>query len=164
MSLNCDLLIRRKWFTTKSSIGQIISVNHVEQTEILSYCLEDESRGNGVKIFGCTCIPDGEYYVKVTYSNRFKRDLPIIYNKEVHEGKALVIFDGRNIWEGVRIHPGNTDADTEGCILPGTTKGKDIVGESRSAFDNRVFPFIMNHPALKARGYLVLKIVNEQEA
>lgn len=164
MSLNCDLLIRRKWFTSKSTIGQIIGINTNNQGEVLSYCLEDESRGKMVKIYGCTCIPDGEYFVKVTYSERFKRELPIIYNKEIHEGKPYVIFDGRNTWEGVRIHPGNTDADTLGCILPGTTKGKDIVGESRSAFDNRVFPFIMNHPALKGRGYLVLKIVHEQEA
>jgi hypothetical protein len=164
MSLNCDLFIRRKWFSTKSTIGQIIGINTNDQSEVLSYCLEDESRGKGVKIYGCTCISDGEYFVKITYSERFKRELPIIYNKEVHEGKPYVIFDGRNSWEGVRIHPGNTDADTFGCILPGTTKGKNIVGESRSAFDNRVFPFIMNHPALKGRGYLVLKIVNEQEA
>ena len=107
MSLNCDLLIRRKWFTTKSTIGQIIGINTNDQSEVLSYCLEDESRGKEVKIYGCTCIPDGEYYVKVTYSERFKRELPIIYNKEINEGKPYVIFDGRNTWEGVRIHPGN---------------------------------------------------------
>ena len=35
---------------------------------------------------------------------------------------------------GVRIHRGNTDKHTHGCLLPGTTKSEDFVGNSRSAF------------------------------
>ena len=37
-------------------------------------------------------------------------------------------------YEGIRIHPGNTDADTEGCLLPGKTKSADMVASSRLAF------------------------------
>jgi hypothetical protein len=37
-------------------------------------------------------------------------------------------------FEGIRIHPGNTDKDTDGCILVGDSRGNDYVGESRVAF------------------------------
>lgn len=159
MSNDCDLKLVRKWFSTKSTIGELFGYHPVSnESQKLGFILEDESRGKQVKIYGNTCIPDGEYFVRITYSNRFKRDLPIIYNVE----QGYLISDGVNTWEGVRIHPGNTDADTLGCLLPGMNKGKDIVSDSRVAFDQHVFPFIQNHPALKAQGWLRLKIVHEQ--
>lgn len=84
------------------------------------FTLEDPMRDT--KIFGKTAIPYGEYKIIITPSNRFKRDLPILLNVKN--------------FEGVRIHPGNTVEDTEGCILVGTTRTKDgKVLNSRIAFD-----------------------------
>lgn len=74
----------------------------------------------GWKIHGDTAIPRGTYPVTITYSERFKRDLPLLGNVEG--------------FSGVRIHPGNTSADTEGCILVGRTKTDKSIGESRAAF------------------------------
>ena len=53
-------------------------------------------------------------------SNRFKRLLPLVAN-----------VPG---FEGIRIHPGNTAADTEGCLLPGLQRRDKGVGESQLAY------------------------------
>lgn len=98
-----DLLIDGKWFC---------------------YTLEDEIRADGKKIDGKTAIPAGEYKVKLTWSPRFKKNLPLIYNTE--DGK--VDINGVN-FEGVRFHGGNTEKDSHGCPLVAfNTDGKKIWG------------------------------------
>ena len=64
------------------------------------------------KLYGQTAIPTGSYPVVLTYSPRFKRTLPLLKN--------IPHF------EGIRIHPGNSAADSAGCILVGrqTTSGR----------------------------------------
>jgi len=83
------------------------------------YTLEDIERD--IKIKSETAIPKGTYKVIINQSNRFKRLLPL-----------LLDVPG---FEGVRIHSGNTNHDTEGCILVGRTRSKDFIGQSRKAFD-----------------------------
>lgn len=92
------------------------------------YTLEDKDRKLEVrlnnKVYGETCIPRGIYKVIVTYSQRFRKDLPLLLNVPS--------------FEGIRIHPGNTHEDTHGCPLTGTAftkKGNDYsVQNSRNAF------------------------------
>ncbi|NVN99294.1 MAG: hypothetical protein HXX17_08220 [Geobacteraceae bacterium] len=85
------------------------------------WTLEDVVRPDGVKVYGETAIPFGTYPVVVTFSNRFQRDLPLVQN--------VPGFDG------IRIHPGNTAADTHGCLLVGTGRTATSVTESRLAFN-----------------------------
>ena len=88
------------------------------------YTLEDVVR-KGAKVNGQTAIPTGTYNLIINHSNRFNRDLPLLENVPN--------------FTGVRIHAGNTSANTEGCILVGTTwSGKDFIGNSRVAF-NKLF-------------------------
>ena len=84
------------------------------------YTLEDAIR-NGTKIIGKTAIPIGEYKLIIDASARFKQDMPHILNVPN--------------FTGVRIHSGNTSADTDGCILVGTSwNGKDFIGNSKIAY------------------------------
>lgn len=151
-----DLILIRKWFTTKSTIGELYFTDPNGGEHFITHILEDEARPDGVKIQNHTCIPAGDYKVKLTMSNRFKRVLPLVYN----DSKTLAVVSGKVKWEGIRIHPGNTDADTEGCLLPGQ-KGKDIVLNSREAF-------VLVENAIKSimsrkKDVINLRIVNRQE-
>jgi hypothetical protein len=90
------------------------------------YILEDVVRAPGVKVAGATAIPAGKYTVIIDFSEHFQKDLPHILN--------VPMFDG------VRLHAGNTDLDTEGCLLVGMGwGGGDNVSNSRVAFD-ALFP------------------------
>lgn len=60
---------------------------------------------NEKKVYGETCIPYGKYKVILSYSPKFKRELPEIL--EVPN------------FQGIRIHRGNKILDTLGCILCG---------------------------------------------
>lgn len=85
--------------------------------------LEDTDRGltsamssaeiTAKKIKAQTAIPTGHYNVIMTMSNRFKKILPELVNVK---GFA-----------GVRIHSGNTENDTEGCILVGKRNGGTLI-------------------------------------
>lgn len=71
----------------------------------------------GKKIAGKTAIPEGRYAVTVTFSPRFKRWLPLLLHVPM--------------FEGIRIHAGNSAEDTAGCILPGLNTVKGRVTDSR---------------------------------
>ena len=78
--------------------------------------LEPPVRPAGVRIKGKTAVPAGVYRVIVNRSPRFGRLLPL-----------LVGVPGM---VGIRIHRGNTAADTAGCILPGFYVGRGRLNNS----------------------------------
>jgi len=79
--------------------------------------LEDTVREDGILIPGKTAIQQGMYKVLLTFSNRFNRILP-----------EIIDVPGRS---AIRIHPGNTEQDTTGCILVGLNKLPGVLIESR---------------------------------
>lgn len=128
------LVLKRKFFTDKSTIGELW-----HDDKFICFTLEDKVRENGVKIMHETAIPAGDYEIIITPSTRFKKDMPLIYNTIGH-----TVSDGVNTWEGIRIHSGNTEANTEGCVLVGSAHTTDFIYNSRSTFNNVVFPLIQS--------------------
>lgn len=95
------------------------------------HTLEDRVRPVGApKVYGETAIPYGIYPVELTWSPRFQMVTPLV-------------MDVPN-FEAIRIHPGNTHKDTEGCILVGDAIGRDhdSLLQSRAAFA-RLMPLLL---------------------
>lgn len=99
--------------------------------------LEDKDRGlisdmslveiKKIKVKSKTAIPTGRYKVTMNMSTRFKKIMPQILN--------VPGFDG------IRIHSGNTSADTEGCVLLGQNKVVGKVINSRT-YTNKLYQII----------------------
>ena len=119
-----------------------ILFNTTNERKFLCYTLEDESRIE--KVWGETCIPEGEYNLGLRtvggldakYSKRFS---------DIHMG-MLHVLDVPN-FKYILIHCGNTDEDTAGCLLLGDTQENNLVkkdgfiGRSTLAY-MRVYPAI----------------------
>lgn len=64
-------------------------------------------------------IPCGMYTVQNSKSPKFKRELPLLHNAQVPASR------------GIRIHVGNTDKDSQGCVLVGMTREVHLLGGSK---------------------------------
>ena len=115
-------IAKRKTYT----IGRLAIVNRTDDEYLAGqkeeyFCdtLEPTWRdyANGAhKIKGCSAIPEGRYAVVISFSPKIKQWLPILL--------------GVPRFSGIRIHAGNTSADTEGCILVGKNKIEGQVVDS----------------------------------
>ena len=120
------LTLIRKYNTKDYCIGDL----YVDG-EWLCSTLEDTDRGLDdrmteedilkLKVKGETAIPSGIYPVTITYSPKYKKQMPLINNVKGYSG--------------VRIHSGNTSKDTEGCVLVGLNKEVGKVLDSRKIYN-----------------------------
>lgn len=86
------------------------------------------------KIDGETRIPAGTYRVVLTESGRVKQGTLWSPDKK-HRLPLLLSVPG---FEGIRIHAGNTDKNTKGCILVGMWRGGEFLTGSRSALESLI--------------------------
>ena len=127
----------RKWFSDDTTIGEL----HIEGN-FKCFMLEDAVRE--VKIKHETAIPEGTYEIIISYSNKFRKHLPLLLNVPNYKG--------------IRIHPGNDKEDTSGCLLPGMEKSDDNkkIFYSRKAF-NDIFELLK---VMCAHEKVYIEIVN----
>ena len=71
-----------------------------------------------LKVKGMTAIPEGRYLMRFTYSPKF--------------GKRLFQLMDVPLFDGIRIHSGNSVKDTQGCILVGNNMKVGRLENSRA--------------------------------
>lgn len=107
------------------TIGELL-VDEVPFT----FTLEDLPRE--MKIPGETRIPAGTYRVVLTESPAAKAG-KLWSPHEEHLLPLLLDVPG---FSGIRIHAGNNDNDTRGCILVGSWRGGEFLYNSRDALSS----------------------------
>ena len=140
-----ELLLQRDASSLTCTIGSLFVDGLFE-----CYTLEDVVRvddpntlpDEGEKVYGETAIPAGRYQVVLDYSTRFKCEMP-----------HLLDVPG---FAGIRIHPGNTDADTLGCILVGAIKQAEALSNSRIAY-NHLFNHLVDAKNAGAKIWIDIK-------
>lgn len=115
--MDLNILVERKWKKADYTIGKLYT-----DGDFLCNTLEDTDRGlvssmspkviASKKVYGQTAIPTGKYQVVLAWSNKFKKQMPLITRVPGYSG--------------VLIHAGNTNKDTLGCVLVGKN---DVVGK-----------------------------------
>lgn len=114
--------LERKFFLSEKTVGML----HTSNASF--FTMEDKVRevpGRPVvewKVPKMTAIPTGTYPLIIDMSQRFGKLMPHIMDVEG--------------FTGVRIHTGNTEKDTEGCILVGMGFNESTLAitDSRTAF------------------------------
>ena len=89
-------------------------------------------KNGAYKVKGRSAIPEGRYAVVISWSQKFGAWLPILL--------------GVPKFEGIRIHAGNTSADTEGCILVGKNR------EVGKVLDSRIWVHRLKQKIVEAKG------------
>jgi hypothetical protein len=140
--MELNLLLIRDIFAPQRTLG-VLYVDGVKEC----YICEDAVRPKGEKIYGKTAIPEGRYEVIINMSPRFKRELPLLLNVPN--------------FEGIRIHSGNHEGHTEGCLLPGRTRNASGVFSSVIATNNLILKI---RTALQSGRKVFITIKNEPNA
>lgn len=117
-----EITVDRDVFTDSFTMGMMFLNDQLQ-----CYSGEDKVRevdGEDVSLWKIpheTAIPRGRYRVVLAHSERFQRITPHVLD-----------VPG---FTSIEIHPGNTEKDTEGCILVGEARDDKELINSRVAFD-----------------------------
>lgn len=109
-----ELTVTRLYKKSEYTIGKML-VDGYKFCDTLEDRVRDLKKER--KVYGETAIPEGRYRVIMTFSPKFKRQMPLLC--------AVPYF------EAIRIHAGNRATDSAGCILVGENKIKGGLINSR---------------------------------
>ena len=131
-----ELRVERRWRKDNYTVGRL----YVDG-EYFCNTLEDKDRGlkqgDGMelikekKVYGETAVPTGRYRVRMdVISPKYSR---IDWYRNLCGGK-MPRLENVPGFEGVLIHPGNTAADSLGCILVGKNTKVGQLTSSKATF------------------------------
>lgn len=131
-----ELIVDRKWKRQSYTIS-----NLTIDGKWFCNVLEDTDRGlddsmslakiKELKKPSITAIPKGTY--EITLDVISPRFCTKTFYKQVCDGKLPRLLNVKG-FEGILIHAGNTDKDTDGCLLVGQNKVKGQVINSQATF------------------------------
>lgn len=110
-----NILIVRETFTDESTMGKLYLGN-----EFQLYTLEPPQSSGEL-------VPVGTYQAEMEFSPRFQTMTPHL--------KGVPGYDDEGPHGPIEIHAGNFPANTEGCLLVGTMRSLNFVGNSRTALE-----------------------------
>ncbi len=128
-----NITLKRISDNGESTIG-LMSVDGIKV-----FTIEDQAQA--VKISGETRIPQGMYLIKLRKEGgRYNQNY---YSKYGEDHKGMLWLQDVPNFTWVYIHPGNTDDDTEGCILPNMNAhiAEHTGSESKTAYW-KIYPLI----------------------
>ena len=145
----------------ESTLGLLYLENdETNQKDFLCFVLEDEKRA--IKVYGEIRIPEGTYQIKYRkeggYHNKYTKRF-----EGIHRG-MLEISDVPG-FTYILLHCGNSDNDTDGCLLVGNVVSQNItkdgfLGQSTECY-KRIYPIIAD--ILDTQKHLSIKIINFEE-
>ena len=145
----------------ESTLGILYIVNdETNQKDFLCFTLEDQKREN--KVYGETRIPKGTYQIEYRkeggYHNKYSKRFPSIH-------RGMLEVRGVPNFTHILLHCGNTDDDTDGCLLLGNVVSQNItkdgfLGQSTDCY-KRIYPILAD--ILDTQKHLSIKIINFEE-
>ncbi len=118
---------RPKYTIGKLYIDGVWVCDTIEDVDRGLYDYMDEGEILTKKKYCETAIPYGLYKVEITYSPKYKKMMPLLLNVKG--------------FSGIRIHSGNTEKDSCGCIIVGKNTKVGMVTDSRSTY-NKLFKLL----------------------
>ena len=138
-----ELLLQRRFRGPKYTIGTLYIngerfCDTLEDVDRGLSCKLREAENIRLKIAGATAIPVGTYHITLDQvSSKFRyKSWAQPYGGRLPRLLSVPAFTG------VLIHPGNTAADTEGCLLVGENKAVGQVINSVATF-HKLMPILL---------------------
>ena len=145
-----ELLVTRDWKKADYTVGRLF-LNGVFFCNTLEDTVRDLTKVRKIK--GQTAIPAGKYEVTLNVvSPKYSKKA----NYKWCEARMPRLL-GVPQFEGVLIHPGNSNKDTEGCLLVGENKVKGGLVNSFATFKRL---WVALNEAHKKRERITIEIRN----
>lgn len=119
-----NYILQRFSDNRESTLGILLKIQDTGKTTFQGYTLEDQF--NEVKISKETRIPAGRYQIVI---NRSETPKTLAYRQRYNWFKFHLQLDKVPGYQGIYIHIGNTDKDTDGCLLIADTAGNNVIGD-----------------------------------
>lgn len=122
------VFVNRFSFKETETLSRVTLVEDDGSVSFEGFAVEDKVRAPGVKVQDETAIPAGSYKMKISKSPKFGRLLPEILD-----------VPG---FSGIRIHKGNTAADSSGCLIIGSRLGPKLPVELSALAEKKLLAAI----------------------